>query len=305
MRFRVLPILLVILAACSRDLPVETPLFSSAATASVSVSAEEDALVAVSDAVNAWLEAANADYRLSHAEWLGSDEAGTIVFFNNRGDKQLGHDFVPGDPRRVWGAGTGITYTIDETEGTTDVPPGQASVAIDRAMATWDNVQCSVLPLVKKTAPPVDFGVTELAFLGNPALPIVVADVAHTGWIPAGLPPRVLAATFTYIFFAGPGIPSDIDGNKRLDVAFREIIYNDQFPWRIDADVDIETVALHEAGHGLSQGHFGKAFRTLSNDQLHFAPRAVMNAGYSGVQQVISETDNAGHCTNWAGWPNK
>jgi hypothetical protein len=61
---------------------------------------------------------------------------------------------------------------------------------------------------------------------------------------------------------------------------------------------------LHEAGHGLSQQHFGSAFTDSGNESLHFAPRAVMNAAYSGIQTSISETDNAGHCSNWANWNN-
>ena len=56
---------------------------------------------------------------------------------------------------------------------------------------------------------------------------------------------------------------------------------------------------------GLSQAHFGKLFRTDANGKLHFTPRAVMNAGYTGIQQQIGKTDNAGHCSNWANWPNK
>ena len=66
----------------------------------------------------------------------------------------------------------------------------------------------------------------------------------------------------------------------------------------------METVALHETGHGLSQGHFGKAFVTNSNGKLHFAPLAVMNAGYTGVQQSLAGTDNWGHCSMWGSWPN-
>jgi hypothetical protein len=63
-------------------------------------------------------------------------------------------------------------------------------------------------------------------------------------------------------------------------------------------------VALHESGHGLSQGHFGKAFGTDANGKIHFSPLAVMNAAYSGVQQDLKGSDNAGHCSVWASWPN-
>ena len=60
------------------------------------------------------------------------------------------------------------------------------------------------------------------------------------------------------------------------------------FTWADDgvSHFDIETVALHEAGHGLSQGHFGKIHGTVANGKIHFSPRAVMNAAYSGVQRA-------------------
>ena len=61
---------------------------------------------------------------------------------------------------------------------------------------------------------------------------------------------------------------------------------------------------LHEVGHGLSQGHFGKAFRN-KNGNLHFAPYALMNAGYTFGNRMVTETDEAGHCSNWASWPER
>jgi hypothetical protein len=87
-------------------------------------------------------------------------------------------------------------------------------------------------------------------------------------------------------------------------VAWREIYYNDAFLWRDGATYDVETIALHEAGHGLSQAHFGKAFADAGKGKLHFAPRAVMNAAYSGVQTEIDGTDKGGHCSIWGNWPN-
>jgi hypothetical protein len=39
-------------------------------------------------------------FQLSAIEYYNSDGAGNTVFFNNRGNKQLSGDFVPGDPRR-------------------------------------------------------------------------------------------------------------------------------------------------------------------------------------------------------------
>jgi hypothetical protein len=66
----------------------------------------------------------------------------------------------------------------------------------------------------------------------------------------------------------------------------------------------VETVALHEAGHGLSQAHFGTVFQK-NDGSIHASPRAVMNAFYLAPQRSLLGTDNAGHCSNWGNWPQK
>src|SRR5215475_7781261 len=256
---------------------------------------------------NLQLETGNAIYRLSTVEYITPDdteEVGQTVFFNDRA-KQLGAHFVPGDPRR--GGRTNITYLVDQTEGAAGLTIAQTTAAIDRAMATWNNVNCSTIPITKlPDIPGLDIGIIEAILFGQPLGPFFLADITHAGWLPPNaLPPNIIAITFTFIFVDPlSGAPSDIDNNGKIDAAFREILYNGRFRWNINADVDVQTVALHESGHGLSQGHFGKAFLTNSNDKLHFAPRAVMNAAYSGVQQSLTGTDNAGHCSIWASWPN-
>jgi len=263
-----------------------------------------DQIMALMGAMNSQLEANGSDYRVDRAEYITSDDSGEVgqtVFFNDR-TKQLGVHFVPGDPRR--GGRTDITYRVDQTEGAIDgLTVAQTTAAIDRAMTTWQNVNCSVIPITRLPNLAFDIGLIE--FLnGLGGAPIIAGDIVHAGWLPAGiLSNGVIAATFTFIFVSG-GVPTDIDNNGQPDVALREILYNNFFLWRINANIDVETVALHEAGHGLSQGHFGKAFVTNSNGKLHFAPRAVMNAAYSGVQQNIKGTDNGGHCSIWASWPN-
>lgn len=139
-----------------------------------------------------------------------------------------------------------------------------------------------------------------------------IADVVHAGWLPAAffdlIAPEgstfIFGVTYTIIFTDDDGNPVDTDNNNKLDVGWRETYYNDAFPWADGAHYDVESIALHEAGHGLSQAHFGKAFRNNGNDKLHFAPRAVMNAAYSGIQTEINGSDNGGHCSNWASWPN-
>lgn len=278
-------------------------------TAQPAPSASEH-IMAVMVAINAQLEASGADFRVEKAEYLTLDnsaDVGQTVFFSDRGNKQIDAHWVPGDPRR--GGRTNITYIVDQQEGAPDgLTTLQTTAAIDRAMATWQGVYCSEIPITKTPdIPAFDLGVVEF-FHGLGGLPFPLADITHAGWLPAGisaviLPPNVIATTFTFVFI-GVGGPTDIDSNGKADVAFAETLYNDNFLWRINGDIDVETIALHESGHGLSQAHFGALFQTSANGNFHFAPRAVMNAGYTGVQQNINATDNAGHCSIWASWPN-
>ena len=60
------------------------------------------------------------------------------------------------------------------------------------------------------------------------------------------------------------------------------------------------------AGHGHNYG----IEVTVSGPQdaqtgrIQLSPQAVMNAGYIFGQQTLLGTDNGGHCSNWASWPN-
>jgi len=214
---------------------------------------------------------------------------------------------VPGDIRR--GGLSSISYLVDQVDVARGLTANQTTAAIDRGMATWDGLSCSNLPLTLQG----HFAGFDLGFvqflIGLGGFPAVFADVTHGGWLPAFVfGPGVLAVTFTFVFSDDRVNATDIDGNGRGDVAFREIYYNDAFRWGINSalpTIDVESVALHEAGHGLSQAHFGTAFLTVENEKVHFAPRAVMNAGYSGIQQELHGTDNAGHCSQWSTWPQR
>lgn len=238
-----------------------------------------------------------------------SGQAGRTIYFNNVGNKQLTADFVPG---LSLDGSDNVSYYVDQNRPSADLAVAVSSAAIDRAMTTWDNVTCSELGLTKV---PSDNDVTTgfvAALVGMGGSTDYVADVTHSGWLPAAFfnaiaPPDgstyILGVTFTIIFTDEDGNPVDTDNNGAIDVAWREIYYNDAFTWKDGATYDVETIALHEAGHGLSQGHFGKAFADAGAGKLHFSPRAVMNAAYSGIQRQIGQTDNAGHCSNWAAWP--
>src|SRR5215813_13365989 len=287
-------------------------LFTSSSTARTRATTTQDQpadvqFLSMGVAMNAKLETDRYAFRIGQVDYLTSGDTGEVgqtVFFNDRA-KQLGVHFVPGDPRR--GGRTNITYLVDQAEGAIDgLTVAQSTAAIDRAMATWNGENCATIPITKlPDIPGLDIGIVE-SLLGQPGGPFFLADITHAGWLPANvLPPNVIGITFTFIFIdPSTGAPSDIDNNNKLDVAFREILYNDRFNWKINGNIDVQTVALHESGHGLSQDHFGKAFLTDANGKLHFAPMAVMNAGYSGVQQSLTGTDNGGHCSIWGSWPN-
>ncbi len=272
------------------------------------VSPVNDTLRDLMTQVNAHLAEQQAPFRIDYAEWIagpGSGEIGRTVFFGDRGNKQLAAHFVPEDPRRSWSPPGEITYLVDQSDGSTSdgLTNAETEAAIDRAMATWIAVGCSALNLPKATDPDADPDLTDfiLGFGPPPGPGFPYADVVHGGWIP--LAPSVLGVTFTLVWIGPDGAPTDLDENGKEDVAFREIYYNNAYAWGIDRNIDVETTALHEMGHGLSQAHFGGLFRTNKNGKFHFNPRAVMNAGYTGVQQKLRGTDTGGHCSLWGQWP--
>ncbi|MGH7512229.1 MAG: hypothetical protein ACREOQ_04805 [Gemmatimonadales bacterium] len=280
--------------------------------------------VALLKQANLTLAARGSKYRVDHAEWVtrdNADEAGQIVFAFDRGNKQLAFQFVPNDPRR--GEGTEITYLVDQSDGATHtgtpLTNAATEAAIDREMHTWEaTTTCSNFPIIKVPDSGADPDLIDGIVFNDPSLiGTPFADITHAGWTPAdffdALAPGgsnfILGVTFTF-FFSDDGInPTDINHDGKGDAAFRETYYNDAFEWGIDTDnstaIDVETVALHESGHGLSQAHFGKIFATLANLRLHFAPQAVMNAAISIQKHSLLGSDNAGHCSIWGNWPNK
>jgi len=245
--------------------------------------------------------------RVFKAEYITTGESGKIgrtIFFMNVGNKKLASDFVPHQSYSLDGT-TDITYYIDENRPSLDLPIIETSPAIQRAMASWDKLTCSNLNMFQL---PYSGGQTGFvaALLGFGGSFDYFGDIIHCGWLPREFfdildlngGDYILGITFTIIF-----TNSDFDKNKKADVAWREIYYNDNFSWRIGDHYDVETIALHESGHGLSQGHFGQAFLDEGSGKLHFSPRSVMNAAYSGIQINIAKTDKAGHCSNWGNWP--
>jgi hypothetical protein len=269
-------------------------------------------IATIMDNMNVALEAEGANYRVGMAEYItqgpGFDEANTVLS-KVLGNKRLGADFVPNDERREWSgvAAENITYAIDRTGDAIPVSGGltaaQTDAAIVRAMDSWENLTCSTIGLTRNPDFGIDIGV--VAFLnGLGGSPFVFADVQHAGFRDIDFAGGILGVTFTFVFISAPTVPTDVDGNGLPDVAFREIYYDPSRPWRDDNvnNIDVQTVAVHESGHGLSQAHFGKVW--LKNDStLAASPRAVMNALYAGPFRLFTGTDVGGHCGNWESWP--
>jgi hypothetical protein len=279
----------------------------------VSAQSTEDSIRAMMADINAQLEGMGENVRLAVVDYntsADSGEMGQTVYAHHR-DKQLGHHFIPGDPLRF--GDTDIKWAIDKVDKTGDLVQVDVNAAIERAMDTWDSVQCSTIPLTRVDDFGLDLGYVQW-LVGLGGVPGWLADITHAGWLPRlffdiiggpGGGDYILGVTFTFVWIDDNDDPTDMDNNGKEDVAFREIYYNDEFDWLIDGrNFDVESVVLHEVGHGLSQGHFGKIFRT-KNGKLHFAPRAVMNAIYYDIQQELKGTDVGGHCSIWGAWPNK
>jgi hypothetical protein len=249
---------------------------------------------------NARLEEEGLNVRIERAHYYtASHEAGQTIYFDDR-TLQLDLHFVPGDPRRLEGDNLDIAYMVDQVQGSNLSIP-VTTAAIDRGMATWDGVNCSNIPITQLSNPSFDIGV---AFGGFPAV-YLGADITHAGWV--GLPRPILGMSIPYVWIDGGGNFTDINNDGKIDIAFWEIYYSTEYTWADDgvSNIDVESIALHEAGHGLDQGHFGKLFRTDMNGMFHFAPRAVMNAGYTGPQRVLRNADIGGHCSIWARWPHR
>ena len=174
-------------------------------------------------------------------------------------------------------------------------------------------MQCSNIPITTSGARQFDVGYVQW-LLGMGGLRVFVLAIPHAGWLPRAFFDAIAAwrRRLHSRSHASPSCgsysrPTDVDGNGKEDVAFREVYYNDDFIWDIDSATayDVETVRVHEVGHGLSQAHFGDIFGdAVANGKLHFAPRAVMNAAYSGVQRHPPAPTSLDTAVSGRSWPN-
>lgn len=303
------------ITACASDSagPADAPFLASASAARPTVSP-------ILDSINQALAARGAGVNIEKAEFVlanraGFDAAGQVVFANNRA-LRISSRWVAGDPRRP-SNGNVLSYLnltpLMFAQG--DPVPVDARPAVNSSFATWDAQTCSGMGLTE-TAWDGTFNPSGiLGIAGLPSDPLR-ASINTIGFLPpnlfdiflgAGASENVLGVTFTFNFINPDQSPTDIDGDGFPDTALKEIWYNNGFTWATsgvgDDGIDVESVALHENGHALELGHFGRIFGTLGNLRLHVSPRAVMNAAILGTLRSPLGTDNAAFCGVWANWP--
>lgn len=236
------------------------------------------------------------DYRVEQIEFITIGKGRPSARIHQRDFR-----WVSGDSRRQAASDT-LSYLVDPSWGeatSSGVSQGATEAAIDRSMSRWAASSCVTQDVVKRPYPGGDVTVFDFFLdrggFGEP----FAADIVHAGWLSedSGLMgPDVLGISVTFIFVdPATGEPTDVDGDHRMDTALNEIYYNDDFEWTLSASAgdgtfDVETVALHEAGHAFAVGHFGSP------------PEAVMNPVYDGIRRSLFPMDHAGLCTVWGNW---
>ena len=259
----------------------------------------------------------SADLLLSDPSWAGvvPDE-----LFANKYGHLLQSQFVEDDPRRGSPSNT-IRYLVDQSDGEAlsrnaagdvfTLANATTEPQIDAAMAVWSTVGCNGPGIAKVEDNGEDPDLMDGLLLGDASLVgTPFADVTHAGWLAPAFfdalmefgSSRIVAMDITFVFVDAAGNPTDVDGDGRKDVAFKELYYNGRLPWGVDGDrfyFDILTVAIHESGHAFGLGHFGKVIHSAQRGG-QFAPRAIMNPVYPGVDRRIYGTDYGSFCQIWA-----
>ncbi|PEN11320.1 hypothetical protein CRI94_16165 [Longibacter salinarum] len=256
---------------------------------------------------------------LGVAEYLtdpASGEAGRVEWFQkDLGNANLGHDFVYNDPRATWDDVDDLTFAVKQGATSSDANLTNQSFWFEESFRIWESEQCSGLVLEENVSTG-NTGVIETFFAGGGIdVSLIEADVTQVGF--RGVGPlfapgsSTLGVAYTLFWTDASGNLTDIDGNGKIDAAFREIYYNDQYTWADDGTegpqangtyvFDFPSVAIHEAGHGLSAAHFGSI--GVKDGFLFAKPRAVMNAVYGGTLRDLLGRDVGSHCSNWAEWP--
>lgn len=260
---------------------------------------------------------------LSYAEIITdplSGEAGRVEWLQKDvGNGQLFADYVYNDPRRAFinGGNAGITYGVKEGNQSSDANLTDQIGWMHDSIETWNNETCADLTLSENDVSDDTPGVVENFFNGGGInINLLEADLTQVGFLGVSgiFPPgsSTLGVAYTLTWADENGLPTDIDNNGKPDVAFRELYYNDQYEWADNGleglqpngtrIFDFPSVAIHEAGHGVSLAHFGNI--GVKNGSLFVSPKSIMNAIYGGTLREPLGRDKGSLCSNWAQWPN-
>eukprot|EP01083_Nonionella_stella_P152383 488362_1 len=223
-------------------------------------------------------------------------------------------DWVPNDPRRhgVDEDGSAISgldffIHIDDTQFPSNLDRTQVITAITNAVNTWDNVPCTKNKfnlIISNEHNSEGIGYAEYIMSeGRSGSNVKIGDIVFGGFVPPDLFTIAVAnelknksvGAVTVLFDYNDEIMYENEG----EIAFAEIYFNDDFSWDILEEsvpnvYDVETVALHELGHALSQSHFHPSGKSISE--------VVMTPVYFGVNHDLHGVDIGAHCAKWAQW---
>jgi len=174
---------------------------------------------------------------------------------------RITYSFVP-DGTNIGGVSSNLFSTLN-----TVAPTATWEAAIESAAAVWSSYANINLALVPDDGLP-------LGTSGNQQ------DDSRFGDIRISMIPQSGGAmAFTML-------PPPYNGGT----AAGDIVFNSNIAWNINANYDLETVALHELGHALGMGH--SAIST-----------AVMYAYYNNIKQSLTSDDIAGIQSIYGAYP--
>lgn len=214
-----------------------------------------------------------------------------------------------------------LTYIIDESDYSEDLPEGLQEEALVSSYDSWNEIENTNIsinriaddgsnidyldalnPITDDQGNIVGYDIEDANWTGFCDVCPLPADIVIGGWLPEeyfslGLGSASIIGV-TWSFSAPDGAYYGVtDGYS--DAVYSEQYYNEAFNWTTegaeyldfsdDALFDVETIAVHENGHALGLGHTGgprdnQPFKLKPNGKV-FNPTAVMNPFYIGGEQ--------------------
>lgn len=280
------------------------------------------------------LTAAPVSASFNHARVL--EHKGQIVIVSQDvGNQSYPFHWVESDARRHAADGLELYYTIDHTELPRGISWRDTEHAIESAVATFNDVNCAKnFELVRvESDPTTDYGWIQNQ-LGVGGSATLLPDITFAGWVGQdffnnlGLP-ESMGVGIPVVFGPDDSTPvwgfdvlepggdfSDTNGDGKYDKAATEIYFNSSADFVVDDDelgntlfaIDLESIVLHELGHALGMDHFGRTKIILDENGdfvdllINRNSANVMNTNNYFVNRIITGSDKAAFCGQWAKW---